>query len=274
MDRTLQSITLVVLVGGCWVQQLSGQPPPRRLPIPEEKTAASPRGPQPVQCLAVVDDTGQLVLRRIVKEFRTEKRLQTIDGEEQEVTVRVPLFREVMDRHALRTVQGFRATGQRLAQESLAALLTEGCPVLVSADGQQVDPFYLQIVKDDTVVLIVNPSRGPAPAARAPTGAPISLPRSRSRGRDEDRGRDQGGTSRDAQERARMEAQRRAVRAAQEFARQQAAEAEREFQTLIKQLPEDVRKELKEAWEELDAQQKKEFLKSLRKKPGDSGRGA
>jgi len=60
--------------------------------------------------------------------------------------------------HDLNDVQAFDTKGKRIEAKKLPDLLKKKTAVLVSADGQPVDPFYLQLVKDGTVVLILQPA--------------------------------------------------------------------------------------------------------------------
>src|SRR5262249_26565639 len=58
----------------------------------------------------------------------------------------------------LNAVQAFDTKGKRIESKKLLDLLKKKTTVLVSADGRPVDPFYLQLVKDSTVVLILQPA--------------------------------------------------------------------------------------------------------------------
>jgi hypothetical protein len=70
-------------------------------------------------------------------------------------------------------VEAYTADGRPITPERLATLLAKEKAVLVSVDGKKVDPFLLQLYKDDTIVLV-------PPANAIPlggyTGGPIAVP--------------------------------------------------------------------------------------------------
>lgn len=56
---------------------------------------------------------------------------------------------------AAKEVTAYTAGGRTLPAEKLAALLAKERPVLVALDGKKVDPFLLQLYKEDTLVLVL-----------------------------------------------------------------------------------------------------------------------
>ena len=56
---------------------------------------------------------------------------------------------------AAKHAQAYTADGRTIPAERLAALLAKERPVLVALDGKKVDPFYLQLYKDDTLILVL-----------------------------------------------------------------------------------------------------------------------
>lgn len=60
-------------------------------------------------------------------------------------------------------VTAYSPTGKKIDVNKLAELLKEEIVVLISSDGNKVDPFYLQVVKPESLILVL-------PAA------PIQLP--------------------------------------------------------------------------------------------------
>jgi hypothetical protein len=77
-------------------------------------------------------------------------------------------------------LQAYGVDGKKIETSSVAERLKKEIAVLVSADGQQVDPFHLQLIKEGTLVLVL-PSEAvhlPPPTA-APTysyPAPAAIP--------------------------------------------------------------------------------------------------
>lgn len=69
----------------------------------------------------------------------------------------------------------FDTRGTKVEPNRLPQLLKDETPILVSATGLMVDPFYLKTVKEDTLVLVVPPGtllapgeEEPQPPSRAP----------------------------------------------------------------------------------------------------------
>jgi hypothetical protein len=55
---------------------------------------------------------------------------------------------------AVSGVQAFGTDGKPIPAAKLASLLAKEQPVLVSLDGNKVDPFHLRLIKEDTIVLV------------------------------------------------------------------------------------------------------------------------
>jgi hypothetical protein len=99
-------------------------------------------------------------------------------------------------------VKAYTAEGREVPAEKLATLLAKERTVLVALDGKKVDPFHLQLYKEDTIVLVPPPNTvgggGGAwgyggvhsvyqPAA-VPVAPPVKLPvEDKKKERDEDR---------------------------------------------------------------------------------------
>jgi hypothetical protein len=78
-----------------------------------------------------------------------------------------PQFRTEMQsvRFNSKDVQAYSVDGKKLDANALRDRLARETPVLISGNGQKVDPFYLRVVKEDTLVLLLPPPReGPAKA--------------------------------------------------------------------------------------------------------------
>jgi hypothetical protein len=61
-------------------------------------------------------------------------------------------------------IRAYRADGKRVDAKMLPKLLAKQRGVLMSADGKKVDPFYLQIMKADTLVFVLpQPEGRPVP---------------------------------------------------------------------------------------------------------------
>ena len=103
-------------------------------------------------------------------------------------TVRVTKLTMTLVEVSARHVTAYTADGRPVSPERLATLLAKERTVLLAVDGKKVDPFLLELYKEDTLVLvppanIVNfmtdgatGSYGGAPVMVAPMPAPRRMP--------------------------------------------------------------------------------------------------
>jgi hypothetical protein len=72
--------------------------------------------------------------------------------------------------HPLEEVQVYDTRGKAVSPKKLPGLLKGETFVLVSADGKPVDPLYLRLVKEGTLVFVLPapPTPPPVPPAPAP----------------------------------------------------------------------------------------------------------
>jgi hypothetical protein len=75
---------------------------------------------------------------------------------------------------AAKHVQAYTAGGRTIPAEKLAALLAKERPVLVALDGKKVDPFMLQLYKEDTIILV--PPENTLNTGLGGFGGPVVLP--------------------------------------------------------------------------------------------------
>jgi hypothetical protein len=136
-----------------------------------QDSPSRPKGPPPAQ-VPVRIDKGQLVVPHVVQDARQETRTRTVnkDGQDrqEQYTATVPVLREELQRLNLSDVQAFDTTGKKIDPAQLPDLLSKETVVLVSTDGRPVDPFYLQIIKEGTLVLILPVPKPPANERVAP----------------------------------------------------------------------------------------------------------
>lgn len=151
-----------------------------------DKPLKTPAGPQPVVLNARVDGDSHLLLNLVeftpVLEERTMI-VMTLDGKTSTKKVvkvmMIPKARTL--RVGLRDLKSTDAAGNKLNIRVLRDRLKNEAPVLVSADGNPVDPFYLKAFKKETLVLII-PSYTPAvPTFGKPGKAPAGGGRKRIR---------------------------------------------------------------------------------------------
>jgi hypothetical protein len=145
-------------------------------PVPEQPDAP-PKGPPPLVMAVSVAPDGQVAIQRIVTEMVLEERTEKVrvgnQIVEQKVTVMVPVLRETRVALDSKDVQVLTADGKRVDPKDVRSLLKKTSPVLVSADGKPVDPFYLRLVKENALIVIL-PQAGtvPTPAPLPPDRVP------------------------------------------------------------------------------------------------------
>jgi hypothetical protein len=145
MMRTLALTALGVLA-------LSG---PARSQAPPP---ARPAGRPPTQAEATFKD-GEIFLKVIHTVFQEKTATRTKklpDGKEvtEEFKVAVPVLKQVDRKVDPKKATLQRASGQAIDAKDLATLLEKPTMVFVSADGKKVDPFYLQFLADDAIILV------------------------------------------------------------------------------------------------------------------------
>jgi hypothetical protein len=126
----------------------------------------APAGTQPVAGFALLSD-GKLRLRRtLITNVQSTAYQTTGEGEAQQISA-VSVKRtgrvEIVEEFDPQAVQAFTCDGQEVAVADLAARLAEEVAVLASADGRPIDKGYLNLVKDDTLVLTVPVEQPPPP---------------------------------------------------------------------------------------------------------------
>lgn len=125
----------------------------------------------PTQALARIDAKGTLILTVVnaqppqVQELTYTVNVKVGDVEKQEARSAKVTFRHAninVTEVPANVVKAYGTDGKEIAADRLAAALEKDRQVLVSADGQKVDPFHLKLIKDDTIVLVTPTGCGPA----------------------------------------------------------------------------------------------------------------
>jgi hypothetical protein len=144
----LRALLGAVLLAASAIPLTAAPPPPR------------PKGPPPVVMVADPDPASGPFIQRLVTEFRTEVReIEVKVGERTErrqQNVVVPVTRAIRVGLTDKGVKVFDAAGKRIAPKDVAKLLKQSAPVLVSADGKEVDPFYLRLAREGTLVVVAQ----------------------------------------------------------------------------------------------------------------------
>lgn len=154
--------------------------------------AAEPaaRSRPPVLALASLGADGAITLVQFGNPMSVARKTAYQDRGEQRETEVVQTTRTMTStRLDRKLVQGFETDGTKMSASKLDNLLRREALVLISVDGKSIDPYYLNIVKSGTLVLVVpeglvGPSWGgygmplmpPDPSAPRPLPAPVTQP--------------------------------------------------------------------------------------------------
>jgi hypothetical protein len=136
-----------------------------------------PARPQPEAAVAVIDSAGKLTLRRRIINTFEKTAYPTIENprEQAPVLIKNTMTTDHVQELPAASVRAFDLAGKPVSAADLAAVLSAERPVLVSHDGQPVDPAFLQIIRPDTLILALpsdqpTAARPPAPPAAASQG--------------------------------------------------------------------------------------------------------
>jgi hypothetical protein len=131
----------------------------KQKPADAEPKNRLPKGPAPHTAFAVLDGEGRLVLRIPMSSCYYQPRTtyqQRPDGGVNGITSYELVGREQVMLLEMKNVRGFGTDGRRIETNAIAERLKKEIPVLVSANGQPVDPFHLQLIKEGTIVLVIS----------------------------------------------------------------------------------------------------------------------
>jgi hypothetical protein len=135
---------------------------------------AGPKGLPPTIMAVRVDGAGQPFL--VVMKPMIVPRQETVQvkvGNEIQNRVQMRLVMQMIEmRKPLDSekVRFFDAAGKRIDFKEALKRLTKMTAVFVSADGKEVDPFYLRLAREDTVVVVSPELAGPD------LGGPVAIP--------------------------------------------------------------------------------------------------
>jgi hypothetical protein len=128
---------------------------PLTLAAPVPDRVELPTTPPPVQVLAGMDKDGHVVLVGSVTEYKTFPRQREVAGKVVTENVTVPVVSYRTQLLATKDVQVFDTANKPVDAKKLPDLLKQRVPALVSADGKQVDPLHLRILKEGTLIFVV-----------------------------------------------------------------------------------------------------------------------
>ncbi len=140
-----------------------------------------PDGLPPFLARAVMEQEGVIQLRSRVTTYQ-QWTFESLEGGDAKTPGKakavpggfVPISVEVSRRLDAKEIRAFDADGKPISRTKLAGLLKTETAVLLSADGKPVDPFFLQVVKKGTVILMPPVETMPPPPTLPvpPVGTP------------------------------------------------------------------------------------------------------
>ncbi|HTU16626.1 MAG TPA: hypothetical protein VMG10_01075 [Gemmataceae bacterium] len=124
-----------------------------------------PKGLAPRVVMIELGDEGKLKILEIASRMVQVQKVvtaKTADGKERQVTrtVMVPVFQQMIRTVDLDGVRVFGVNGKKIETKEVRKQLAKPMPALVSVDGNPVDPFYLRVAREGTLVLVIPPQTG------------------------------------------------------------------------------------------------------------------
>jgi hypothetical protein len=142
-------------------------------PAPAEEAIKPPQGVPPAQVIASVTKEGEFEITQtvLVPEARTEERTVIMNGVAVKQLVQVVVNKPVQVTRRIKPegVKVYTAAGKEVDAKDVPDKLKKPTIVLFAADGNKVDPFYLKIIKPDTLVVVApapSPTAAPEPTER------------------------------------------------------------------------------------------------------------
>src|SRR5262249_10161916 len=140
-----------------------------------------PKGPQPMQVVALMDKEGNLLIRQTTTAYVPETRQRIVQKDGRNVTetftTYVAVYRTVEYRVKGRVSRVFAPDGRPGAGNARARRPARKTPLLLSADGKRVDPFYLQVMKTGTLLLVLPRTEGAPVPVPEPAVPPEKIPK-------------------------------------------------------------------------------------------------
>ncbi len=162
-------------------------PPDQGEELKEERNAASDVGLAPVTAIAVLHKDGRIVVRWPVHYYQPKTTSVSVNSDQppQVVNAYEPVSTYASHGFQIGEVRAYGTDGRRIATKDLEKRLRKPTPVLIAQDGRPVSAFYLQVIKEGTVILVVPPAPRVPPPPTVPAPAvpeyqpPAVLPPSR-----------------------------------------------------------------------------------------------
>jgi RNA polymerase sigma factor (sigma-70 family) len=145
---------------------------------PGEKPGLLPSGPAPIQVLLSLTKDGKIRVQRGVLVYKPVAEVDSATGAKM-VRYECSSVSELIEFDG-DGVQAFDTKGKKIELSELPKMLAEQVPALASADGKEVDPLHLRLIKEGTLVLVLSidwPLVTPPPTVPfVPTAPPGAVP--------------------------------------------------------------------------------------------------
>jgi len=153
----------------------------------EEKEKPPAPAPPPALAIVSLDKEGRFVMPMIMP-VNVPVQVQepvTRNGKTEVITQTVyrTEFQQVVQKWDARNFHVYDTTGKEILFAQLPGLLANPTPVLISYQGPKMDPLYLKVVKEGTLILVPpKPAPGLPPEAPVPVPVPTEKPSKKSPG--------------------------------------------------------------------------------------------
>jgi RNA polymerase sigma factor (sigma-70 family) len=141
------------------------EPAKRRSDVAKPAQPQLPKGPMPSPALAVVMD-GRL---QTIQASTVYEPITVEAGKGQKVTMYQTAQRYLACDHDFKSVTAYNTHGEVVDSEKLTKMLAKQTLVLVT---HEFDPLYLRLIKEGTLVLVLQVTAAPEPAIMPPVVAP------------------------------------------------------------------------------------------------------
>jgi hypothetical protein len=151
---------------------------------PAGPASESPTGTPPVQALAVMDAKGRMTLTRVQPVCGTGPMTREVEvnaepkrGDKEPFKIKARITKMVLTVVELQAdyVEAYTVDGKAIPAAKLVELLAKERTVLLSLDGKKIDPFYLELYKEGTIVLVPPAELWHTDVGFAPVG--VAMPK-------------------------------------------------------------------------------------------------
>src|SRR5260370_24217855 len=147
-----------------WLAQVRKDAQAQPLPADTAKKGPVIKSVPPIIGRASIDNEGRVVLRKPVSHYvaRTQYFPDASGQGFVPVTSYELAITEQVERHDLKDVAATDVAGEPIDPKTLAKRLQTETAVLIAAAGKEVDPYYLTVLREGTIILVPRDTGPPA----------------------------------------------------------------------------------------------------------------